>query len=233
VTRLGVAAVRGVHAVDLVSDVGQGSTADLPIQDRRLGPRPGTSRHRLLSAPMPRGTSGRCRSLVVIVWWIMGVNRGLAGRRAQRLRGSGGDRVPRHVTLELVFDSIPPKLRGSPGLDRPRLRRGRRSEPTDALQPAGLRHVCHRARLGARPTADCARPPSGHRRVQPGPRRPQAARYPRDAARAGAGCLAAAGPGTTGARSAFAENRRPAAHPRPDASSTAPSPSSWPPQRSG
>ena len=98
----------------LVSDVGQGSTADLPIQDRCLGSRPGTSRHRLLSAPMPRGTSGRCRSLVVICWWIMGVNRGLAGR---------------HLAC--------------PGR--------RRSEPTDALQPAGLRHVSHRARLGARP----------------------------------------------------------------------------------
>jgi len=145
--------VRGVHAVDLVSDVGQGSTADLPIQDRRLGPRLGTSRHRLLPAPMLRGTSGRFWSLIAVCWWIMGVNRGLASRRPRlkpvaRLHGR-----PRATTchLEPVFG----RTAEAPG-PRPvwidlACPGRRRSEPTDALQPAGLRHVSHRARLGARP----------------------------------------------------------------------------------
>jgi len=94
-------------------DVGQGSTADLPIQDRRLGPRLGTSRHRLLPAPMLRGTSGRFWSLIAVCWWIMGVNRGLASRRPRLKPAARLHWRPRATTchLEPVFDSVPPKLR--------------------------------------------------------------------------------------------------------------------------
>ena len=129
----------------LLGGQGRGRTADLPIQDRLLGSRPGTSRHRLLPAPRPPGTSGRFRSLVAVSWWIMGVNRGLAGRRARlkTLRGFAGDGVPRHVILEREFDPYRRSYGGlaRSGLDRSRLRSRRRSELARLLTAHGRQVV--------------------------------------------------------------------------------------------